>query len=188
MQLFTNNTKHRQYIYHFEDLKEPDYILKVLCWDSQPFGQKIVRKARPSWENVPKIRRVSLVTRGTTLKGLERWAQSHREWPKKVLDGAGKWTWSWQRRVRMARLWQCPSLFNDVASSDCWSTASGLIGVARATNGGQEDVERRWPWLLEKRRRKKKKKRKEKGKRRKGSSWAGGGGMANWELSFLSSW
>ena len=34
--------------------------------------------------------------------------------------------------------------------------------VTRAMNGGQEDIEQRWPWLLEKRRRKKKKEKKKK--------------------------
>ena len=70
---FVNNSKYRQIIYHFEDIREPVNISRISCCNSLPLGRKMVGNPLPSWENVLKFRWVSLGTKGTSLQSLECW-------------------------------------------------------------------------------------------------------------------
>ena len=85
-----------QIIYHFEDLREPDNISRVLCCNSPLFGSKMVEKSQPSLENMLKLWRVSSETKGTSLKPLGCWVEWCLDPPEIASELVGKhWKQSW---------------------------------------------------------------------------------------------
>ena len=137
----------------------------------------LAEKPRPSWEKGPnsgKFHRESGVPSWrawnfelSTVKNGWKKCSTAPEYKLEVYRG--------ERRVTLVR--RRLSSSDDMAPSGCSSAASGSADVGRAANRGGEKLERRWPWLLEKKRRRRRRGRRRRRRRRgKRANY-----MAKWE-------